>query len=28
VVNNDKWPESVPAQSDTFLGEPYLGPLG
>ncbi len=28
AVNNEKWPESVPAQNDTFLGEPYLGPLG
>jgi hypothetical protein len=27
-VDNRNWPQSVPAQSDTFLGEPFLGPLG
>ncbi len=27
-VDNDNWPASVPGQSDTFLGEPFLGPLG
>jgi catechol 2,3-dioxygenase-like lactoylglutathione lyase family enzyme len=27
-VDNRNWPASVPAQSDTFLGEPFLGPLG
>jgi catechol 2,3-dioxygenase-like lactoylglutathione lyase family enzyme len=27
-VDNANWPASVPAQSDTFLGEPFLGPLG
>ncbi len=27
-IDNAKWPESVEAQSDTFLGEPFLGPLG
>jgi hypothetical protein len=27
-IDNTKWPESVEAQSDTFLGEPFLGPLG
>jgi catechol 2,3-dioxygenase-like lactoylglutathione lyase family enzyme len=27
-VDNANWPQSVPAQSDTFLGEPFLGPLG
>jgi catechol 2,3-dioxygenase-like lactoylglutathione lyase family enzyme len=27
-VDNQNWPASVPAQSDTFLGEPFLGPLG
>jgi catechol 2,3-dioxygenase-like lactoylglutathione lyase family enzyme len=27
-VDNAKWPESVAGLSDTFLGEPYLGPLG
>ena len=27
-IDNDHWPESVPGQSDTVLGEPYLGPLG
>lgn len=27
-VDNANWPEAVPAQSDTFLGEPFLGPLG
>jgi len=25
-VDNDRWPETVPAVSDTFLGEAYLGP--
>ena len=27
-VDNQNWPASVPAQSDTFSGEPFLGPLG
>jgi len=27
-VHNGRWPDAVAAQSDTFLGEPYLGPLG
>jgi catechol 2,3-dioxygenase-like lactoylglutathione lyase family enzyme len=27
-VNNARWPETVSAQSDSYLGEPYLGPLG
>jgi catechol 2,3-dioxygenase-like lactoylglutathione lyase family enzyme len=27
-IDNDKWPERVPAQPDTFLGEAFLGPLG
>jgi len=27
-VDNSRWPESVPGQPDTFLGEPFLGPLG
>jgi len=27
-VDNDNWPESVPAASDTYLGEAYLGPWG
>jgi hypothetical protein len=27
-VDNTRWPESVPGQPDTFLGEPFLGPLG
>jgi catechol 2,3-dioxygenase-like lactoylglutathione lyase family enzyme len=27
-IDNARWPDSVPAASDTFLGEPYLGPLG
>ena len=27
-VDNNKWPEKVPAQPDTFLGEAFLGPLG
>jgi catechol 2,3-dioxygenase-like lactoylglutathione lyase family enzyme len=27
-IDNGRWPEAVPAASDTFLGEPYLGPLG
>jgi catechol 2,3-dioxygenase-like lactoylglutathione lyase family enzyme len=26
IVDNTKWPESVPAHSDTFQGEPFLGP--
>src|SRR5213075_2562780 len=26
-VDNANWPDAVAAQSDTFLGEPYLGPL-
>ena len=28
AIDNGNWPQSVPGQSDTFLGEPYLGPLG
>jgi len=27
-IDNAKWPEAVEGRSDTFLGEPYLGPLG
>ena len=27
-VDNANWPDAVAAQSDTFLGEPYFGPLG
>ena len=27
-IDNARWPESAPAQSDTYLGEPFLGPLG
>jgi catechol 2,3-dioxygenase-like lactoylglutathione lyase family enzyme len=27
-IDNKNWPESVEGTSDTFLGEPYLGPLG
>jgi catechol 2,3-dioxygenase-like lactoylglutathione lyase family enzyme len=27
-IDNAKWPESVPGQSDSYLGEPFLGPLG
>jgi len=27
-IDNTRWPDSVPAASDTYLGEPYLGPLG
>jgi catechol 2,3-dioxygenase-like lactoylglutathione lyase family enzyme len=27
-IDNGNWPASVAGQSDTFLGEPYLGPLG
>jgi catechol 2,3-dioxygenase-like lactoylglutathione lyase family enzyme len=27
-IDNKKWPEAVEGQSDTFLGEPFLGPLG
>jgi catechol 2,3-dioxygenase-like lactoylglutathione lyase family enzyme len=27
-IDNAKWPEAVEAHSDTFLGEPFLGPLG
>lgn len=26
-IDNGNWPESVPAQTDTFAGEIYLGPL-
>jgi catechol 2,3-dioxygenase-like lactoylglutathione lyase family enzyme len=26
LVDNDNWPETVPATSDTFAGEAYLGP--
>ncbi len=27
-IDNTKWPETVEGHSDTFLGEPFLGPLG
>ena len=27
-IDNANWPKAVPGQSDSFLGEPYLGPLG
>ncbi len=27
-IDNEKWPEAVEGRSDTFLGEPFLGPLG
>ncbi len=27
-IDNTKWPEAVEAHSDTFSGEPFLGPLG
>ncbi len=27
-IDNKKWPEAVEGKSDTFLGEPFLGPLG
>jgi catechol 2,3-dioxygenase-like lactoylglutathione lyase family enzyme len=27
-IDNQRWPETVPAASDTFLGENLLGPLG
>jgi catechol 2,3-dioxygenase-like lactoylglutathione lyase family enzyme len=27
-VDNAAWPASVPAHSDSYLGEPFLGPLG
>jgi hypothetical protein len=27
-IDNDDWPEFVIGASDTYLGEPYLGPLG
>ena len=27
-IDNAKWPEAVEGMSDTFLGEPFLGPLG
>lgn len=27
-IDNDCWPETVPAASDTFLGEIYFGPYG
>ncbi|HEY6824430.1 MAG TPA: VOC family protein, partial [Steroidobacteraceae bacterium] len=27
-IDNSRWPESVAGVSDSFLGEPYLGPLG
>jgi hypothetical protein len=27
-VDNARWPQSVAGQSDAYLGEPYLGPLG
>ena len=28
VIDNDHWPETVAGMSDSFLGEPFLGPLG
>jgi catechol 2,3-dioxygenase-like lactoylglutathione lyase family enzyme len=28
VIDNDHWPDTVAGLSDSFLGEPYLGPLG
>jgi hypothetical protein len=27
-IDNAKWPVSVEGHSDTFMGEPFLGPLG
>jgi len=27
-IDNEKWPETVSAAADTFLGEVYLGPMG
>ena len=27
-IDNANWPDSVPGQADTYLGEPFLGPLG
>ena len=27
-IDNANWPASVPMQSDSFLGEAFLGPLG
>jgi len=27
-IDNAKWPDSVPGQPDSYLGEPFLGPLG
>ena len=27
VIDNEHWPETVPLQAGTFLGEPYLGPF-
>ena len=27
-IDNSNWPDAVPGQSDSFLGEPFLGPLG
>ncbi len=27
-IDNKNWPEAVEGRSDTFLGEPFLGPLG
>jgi catechol 2,3-dioxygenase-like lactoylglutathione lyase family enzyme len=27
-IDNNNWPDKVPAQPDTFLGEAFLGPLG
>jgi catechol 2,3-dioxygenase-like lactoylglutathione lyase family enzyme len=27
-IDNDRWPESVAGQPDSYLGEPFLGPLG
>jgi hypothetical protein len=27
-IDNAKWPEAVEGRSDTFLGEPFFGPLG
>ena len=28
VIDNDHWPDTVAGMSDSFLGEPFLGPLG
>jgi hypothetical protein len=27
-IDNGHWPGSIPGMSDTYLGEPFLGPLG